>query len=111
MGERDNYLVEAIMAAKVLVVEVVKCVAAGSAFAVALVEVKVSHGHGGGCGVADCCVGPGVNLCSGGERVQRRRLRSRGSPNGLRIQRQGGGSQQGKGFVAKTLGYFRQLCR
>jgi hypothetical protein len=55
------------MATEVLVVEVVKCLVAGSVGAVAPVEVEAFHGYGGRCGVAECCVGPGVNLCSGGE--------------------------------------------
>jgi hypothetical protein len=55
------------MAAEVLVVDVVKCLAAGSMVAIAPVEVEAFRGYGGGCGVANCCVGPGVDICGGGE--------------------------------------------
>jgi hypothetical protein len=55
------------MAAEVLVVEVAECLAARAVCAVASVQIEMFCGNGGGRGIADFRVGPGVNLSGGGE--------------------------------------------
>jgi hypothetical protein len=67
MGKHDSHLIESIMAAEVLVVEMAECLATRSVCAVAPVEIEAFRGDGGRCGVAECCVGPGVYLSGGGE--------------------------------------------